>query len=61
MPAAVPIAVGRALDPGPDRGLLRCAEPALKIAARFVAEHPHRVAMRSLRHVASAAGFPRRR
>jgi len=31
--------------------------PQLKIAARFVAEHPHRIAMRSLRQIASEAGL----
>lgn len=29
--------------------------PRLKLAARFVAEHPHKVAMRSLRQIASAS------
>ena len=29
--------------------------PQLKLAARFVAEHPHNVAMRSLRHIASTS------
>lgn len=32
--------------------------PRLKLAARFVAEHPHKVAMRSLRQIASASDLP---
>src|SRR5262245_21345674 len=32
--------------------------PHLKVAARYVAEHPHEVAMRSLRQIASSVALP---